>query len=34
MNDAYWARQQRNTAAVAEAEARAKEAQDTINQLR
>jgi hypothetical protein len=34
MNDAYWNRQRTNAAAVAEAEARAREAQETINQLR
>jgi hypothetical protein len=34
MNDAYWERQRRNEAAVAEAEARARRAQDDINRLR
>ena len=34
MNDAYWLRQRENQAAVAEAEARVREAQDAVNALR
>jgi hypothetical protein len=34
MNDVYWERQRDNVEAVREAEARAKEAQDSINRLR
>ena len=34
MNDAYWQRQKDNAAAVAEAEARVREAQDAVNALR
>ncbi|MFY9314505.1 MAG: DUF4124 domain-containing protein [Burkholderiales bacterium] len=34
MSDAYWQRQQGNEAAVAEAEARVKQAQDNVNALR
>jgi hypothetical protein len=34
MNDAYWRRQKDNAAAVAEAEARVREARDAINALR
>lgn len=34
MNDAYWQRQKDNEAAVAEAEARVRQAQDAVNALR